>query len=68
MSEWQKCPVCEGSGQVPYGFYDSTGYDGGATYFPNEICRTCQGKGIILKPLESPEVVVTYFTVPTNTG
>ncbi len=42
MSEPKKCPVCEGSGIVPYNFYkdkDSVGF--------NEKCRTCNGIGIL---------------------
>ena len=58
MSEWQKCPVCNGSGQVPFGFYDPW-YWAGGTYFTFETCRTCQGKGIIVRP-EEPEVIISY--------
>ncbi len=42
MFEPKKCPVCEGSGIVPYNFYkdkDSIGF--------NEKCRTCNGTGIL---------------------
>ncbi len=43
------CPVCNGKGIVPNGFYLYTtselGY--GNTSVTPEICRTCMGKGII---------------------
>lgn len=47
--EWQACPVCQGRGVVPQGFYNphpgvvstSTAPDG---------CRTCQGARIIERP------------------
>jgi hypothetical protein len=41
-----KCPVCEGRGIVPGGFYNSLGN----TWFADtisETCRSCNGKGII---------------------
>jgi len=49
--EWQKCPVCNGSGLVSGGFYNHAGDC--LTWMSNctiEVCRTCDGKGIILKP------------------
>jgi len=48
-----KCPVCGGSGKVPGGFYNGTGYideygnqpwTGG---YNTEACRACGGTGII---------------------
>jgi DnaJ-class molecular chaperone len=33
-----KCPVCEGHGTVPAGFYPDP---------PETICRACQGTGLI---------------------
>lgn len=51
MNEYQKCPVCEGRGEVPMGFYNLCfGYIPNGTCITPEICRTCQGKGIIVKP------------------
>lgn len=42
-----KCPVCEGRGLVPMGFY----YPPDMTYTTStegsEKCRSCNGKGII---------------------
>jgi hypothetical protein len=44
------CPICNGKGIVPQGFY-STGYDGG--YLSNsttpDTCKSCGGTGIIWK-------------------
>lgn len=60
MSEYQKCPVCGGSGSVPLGFYDSIGWGGSTSaWSPTETCRCCQGKGIIIKPKETMEIEVT---------
>lgn len=49
--EWQKCPICNGVGQVSGGFYNRAG----DSYWwvsdqAVETCRTCEGKGIIIKP------------------
>ena len=42
------CPVCDGNGLVPAGFYNQTsgGWSGG-TLVP-EQCRSCDGKGYIV--------------------
>lgn len=41
-----KCPICNGTGIVPGGFYFSVnGYC--STTNTTEICRQCQGSGII---------------------
>jgi C4-type Zn-finger protein len=60
ITEWQKCPVCEGRGLVPVGFYNAYPYTttGGQT---TETCRTCQGKTIILKC-----EVVTWKDIPVG--
>jgi len=51
--EYQKCPICYGNGQVSGGFYTHAGDNPnwGANH-TMEICRTCNGKGIIVKPDE----------------
>lgn len=42
-----RCPVCNGRGTVPNGFYRSTG-DVIVSYTTEpEVCRTCSGKGIV---------------------
>ena len=43
---WQKCPVCEGCGLLPIGFYNPYGQSATNSLEP-EKCRTCDGKGII---------------------
>lgn len=40
----QCCPVCEGRGNVPTNFY-SRGT--GATSTEPEVCRSCDGKGLL---------------------
>lgn len=42
-----RCPICNGTGNVPGGFYNSTG----GTFISNvsiEVCRSCSGKGYII--------------------
>ena len=41
-----KCPICNGSGIVPGGFYISVG-GYGTSASTTEMCRQCQGSGII---------------------
>ena len=41
-----KCPVCDGHGIVPGGFYLSTNQYS-VSNCTSEICRACKGKGII---------------------
>ena len=45
---WQKCPICNGVGRVTGGFYlrpdDCLSW---ITDHSTEMCRTCQGEGII---------------------
>ncbi|MDP2364013.1 MAG: hypothetical protein Q8M94_09620, partial [Ignavibacteria bacterium] len=49
--EYQKCPICNGNGQVSGGFYNRPGDSlYWATNHTMEICRTCEGKGIIVAP------------------
>lgn len=40
-----KCPVCNGRGTVPPGFYDD-----GTTTDVRQTCRACGGKGVIIVP------------------
>ncbi len=48
MAKWQCCPVCNGRGIVPHGFYKySSGQEFVSTGTSPEQCRTCIGVGII---------------------
>ena len=48
MSEYQKCPVCNGRGIVPCGFYMvPEGQDFASSSTAPETCKTCYGSGII---------------------
>ncbi|MHA1302246.1 MAG: hypothetical protein ACTSPI_00900 [Candidatus Heimdallarchaeaceae archaeon] len=50
-SEYQKCPVCEGRGIVPWNFYSvSEEQKTTAVNLIPETCRTCGGRGIIPRP------------------
>lgn len=42
-----KCPVCNGTGNVPMGFYYPYPYRGNTTGGLTEQCRTCRGSGIV---------------------
>jgi len=42
---YQKCPVCEGCGTVPPGFYHND-----ATAAGREPCKACGGRGIVGVP------------------
>lgn len=42
-----KCPVCNGTGKVPLGFYDLNSINNKLTPTWGEVCRSCHGKGVI---------------------
>lgn len=42
-----KCPVCNGRGTMPNGFYMGTQGQWSTTNASPEQCRSCNGKGII---------------------
>jgi len=44
------CPVCNGNGLVPNGFYTQTSGQWGSTDATPEKCRSCNGTGIVWKP------------------
>ena len=48
-AEPYRCPVCNGRGLVPGGFYSSTSDVWITGMLATEVCRTCQGKGVIWK-------------------
>lgn len=47
MSEWQRCPVCEGRGVVPVNFYGDKSMSSSIEI--NERCRTCLN-GLVVPP------------------
>jgi predicted methyltransferase len=53
-NEYQKCPICEGRGFVSGVFYTSVTDEGYSADAATQ-CRTCLGKGIILKPVIHPQ-------------
>ncbi len=42
-----RCPVCDGSGLVPEGFYMQTSGHWSTTVTMPEQCRTCGGTGVV---------------------
>jgi len=56
MSEAIKCPVCDGKGLVPNGYYSAIGVDSwtSASTTPEE-CKSCDGKGYIIIPTTTIE-------------
>ena len=50
---WQVCPVCEGKGIVPNGFYSypvGQGFTSSSTAV--EKCNSCQGTGMVVEPID----------------
>lgn len=47
MDVLARCPVCEGRGTVPFGFYLSQTGQILSTGTGIETCRSCDGKGIV---------------------
>lgn len=54
-----KCPVCEGHGIVPGGFYNSVGPICVSTS-TTEICRACSGSGLVFCPEDNARQEVPY--------
>ena len=51
MSEWQKCPVCNGVGVVSGGYFTRAGdFPYWNSDHTTEICKVCVGRGLIVKP------------------
>ena len=42
-----RCPICLGNGIVSRGFYNSTSGQWSTTDISPEICRSCNGTGIV---------------------
>ncbi len=45
-----RCPVCNGNGLVPPGFYGQTSGQWSTTLTTPESCRSCGGSGIVWEP------------------
>jgi len=60
MNALSVCPVCQGRGFVPFGFYTSNGETNMITC-GTETCRTCGGTGIVWQPNTTP----VYLRYPT---
>jgi len=50
------CPVCGGNGLVPNGFYNQCSGQWLTTSTTPEMCRSCNGTGVVWKPLSIIEV------------
>ena len=43
-----KCPICNGTGKVPNGFYTAIGVNEySSSSATPEVCRSCNGTGIV---------------------
>lgn len=47
MSQPFRCPVCNGNGLVPNGFYSKTGETWVSYSTQPETCRSCNGTGVV---------------------
>lgn len=54
MSEYQKCPVCDGHGVTPYPPGIAAGQQWGGTSSGPWPCHRCSGQGTIIKPEPEP--------------
>jgi len=62
MSMPVKCPICEGHGIVPGGFYQITpGVLEWSSTNATEICRACGGSGIIWTWDQAPKMPMPYW-------
>ena len=48
MSNWQKCPICEGTGYVAYPYGTAAGQTWSSTDCSNKQCHRCDGTGTSL--------------------
>jgi hypothetical protein len=51
IPEWQRCPICEGKGFVDGAFYISVPGCSGMSTSVTQTCRTCNGSGMIIRPI-----------------
>ena len=60
------CPVCGGNGLVPNGFYNQYSGDWITSSVIPEMCRSCNGTGIVWEPEETTEFECTNKTDDGN--
>lgn len=52
LGEYQKCPICDGTGQVSGGYFTRAGdAEQSSAATTMDVCRICGGKGIIARPM-----------------
>jgi DnaJ-class molecular chaperone len=56
MKQPHKCPICQGVGVVPNGFYNQYSAQWSSSSATPETCRTCNGTGIIWCQEEGGEI------------
>jgi len=57
-----RCPVCDGRGLVPNGFYRSVGVsDWGSSSVSPEKCKSCDGTGVVWGSLSYTPQFLTPF-------
>ena len=61
----ERCPVCNGTGRVPSGFYYRVTGTWGSTGTQSEVCRSCGGRGYIEV---HDELDHTTYEVPKTTA
>lgn len=59
----ERCPVCNGNGIVPNGFYAQTIGQWSTTDASAETCRSCAGKGYVVVEDEKIEITSTACDV-----
>ena len=62
------CPVCNGNGLVPNGFYTQTSGDWPISSVTPETCRSCSGTGILWHDEVINEEVTKDYEILTCTG
>lgn len=55
----ERCPVCNGNGLVPNGFYTQTTGQWSTTDASVETCRSCAGKGYVVVEDDNIEITST---------
>ena len=59
MKYWQKCPICDGVGQVTAGYFLRAGdYNQWSSDHTLDTCEACNGKGLIETPEQKTIEVV----------